>query len=392
MLLVDKKQVTREELAFRFGIDLKKIEKRPEFEATKSFIDRINGGRKKSPAGHNTLCKFMVQDPKTKMTVEIRYAETNNQRVVGDRVIDKFEPRQIVFSGSAMAFDKTNPTDLDKALYLALYPSNAFSPFRTERSGKAKHEFIDTSARAEKRIGEINNMGEAILHATQVNGEDMRIFAKGLNIAGIEYKEDREVRADLMEYAQKNPTIYIKAKDSQLTIIEGRIENFVDKGIFKLEQIGNVRRWTWTSGPKEGEIITDIINTTQEAKQALKNHIFNNINEFMPLLNTLTQTLSSRITAEKALKDLAEQSATQQLASSQPYQQTIGDELPEHLKSINSTEQINLGELPTSFAEATDYLEKAVGKRTPALASKLMKGINAGEITEDNIVEAIRSL
>jgi len=391
MLFVDKKQVTREELAFRFGIDLKKIEKRPEFEATKSFIDRINGGRKKSPAGHNTLCKFMVQDPKTKMTVEIRYAETNNQRVVGDRVIDKFEPRQIVFSGSAMAFDKTNPTDLDKALYLALYPSNAFSPFRTERSGKAKHEFIDTSARAEKRIGEINNMGEAILHATQVDGEDMRIFAKGLNIAGIEYKEDREVRADLMEYAQKNPTVYIKAKDSQLTIIEGRIENFIDKGIFKLEQIGNVRRWTWTSGPKEGEIITDIINTTQEAKQALKNHIFNNINEFMPLLNTLTQTLSSRITAEKALKDLAEQSAGQQIASQQ-FKQTIGDELPEHLKNINSTEQIDLGGLPTSFAEATDYLEKAVGKRTPALASKLMKGINAGEITEDNIVEAIRSL
>jgi hypothetical protein len=388
MLFIDKKQVTREELAFRFGIDLKKIEKRPEFEATKTFIDRINGGRKKSPAGHNILSKVMIQDPKTKMTVEIRYAETNNQRVVGDRVIDKFEPRQIVFTGSAMAFDKTNPVDLDKALYIALYPSNAFSPVRTERSGKAKHEFVDTSARAEKRIGEINSMGEAILHATQVNGEDMRIFAKGLNIAGVEYKEDREVRADLMEYAQKNPTVYIKAKDSQLTIIEGRIENFVDKGIFKLETIGSVRRWSWTSGPKEGEIITDIINTTQDAKQSLKNHIYNNINEFMPVLSNLTETLSSRIVAEKAL-----QAASQTLETlNAPFQQTIGDELPEHLKNINVIEPINLGGLPTSFAEATDYLEKAVGKRTPALASKLMKGINTGEITEDNIVQAIREL
>lgn len=382
MLFINKKLVTREQLAKKFGVNLNKIEKRPEFESTKKIVDRINGGRIKSPAGHNLLCYFVVEDPETRLPMEIRFAESNNQKIVGDRVIDQFKPKQIVFTGSAIALDRTNPADLDRALYLHLYPTNSLSPLRTSRSPRAKHEFIDTTARAEKRINGINEMGEAILHATQVKGQDMLIFAKGLGIPSVENKDEREVRADLMDFAQKQPKLYLEKKNSQLTIIEGRIENFIDKGIFKLEQIGTVRRWSWTAGNKEGEIILDIVNTTQDAKTALKNHIFNDINEYNAILANLTETLSSRAVAEAALKALE---------APQGDAETIGEDLPDYLKNPQELPRISVM-LPQSFAEATDYVERLTGKRTPAWASKLHNGIKSGEVNEDNIVEFVNNL
>lgn len=364
MLVINDKIISRTDLCAKFGVDIERIKKRPEFEGLKSWIDHSNGGKKKFNAGSSVLARILVEDKNNELPLEIRYAISRRKNKDNDDY--DYSPARVTFEGEGMQLSE----DLDLAVFAYLHPTNALSPFH-KAGDKSSFEFVDTTARASKRINDLDALGEAIVHAKTIAGQDARILAKGLGIPGIEGKEDREVSADLMDYASKNPSIYLQKKSQRITMVEGQIEHFIDKGIFKQETIGETRRWLWTAGQRTGEVILDIYNVTQNAREALKNHILNDLNNYIFLLNNMNDSISSR---EKAIRDLDQipDPATGNV---------IGNQLPDHLKKIGSG-----GVLPTNFNEAKEYLLGKTGKSfAPKTLAALYKGVNEKTITDINI-------
>lgn len=336
MLFENRKQISAEELMSKYSTldEYKKILKKPSFEvhSSRKKIDKVNGGRIKVPAGSAVRSHFMVTDPKTKLKAEIRYAQSNNSRVVGDRIIDEFEPRYVNFTGEVKEFRN----DIDLAIFYFLHTNNSISPLRDiTNKAKPKLEYIDTKKRAKAKIDVITELGRAMEHSKNLPYDQLILLAKGLGMGDVTRKDEEEIRADVMTYASKNPTKYNEQTNTQITYIEGRIRYLIEKRVFKLDRVGNVRRWSWASGEREGEFILDIVNVTQDANKQLINFFFSDISRYMNVLNDVTVEMGSR---EKALRDLeAMEKAQEAQTVSVDTNPIIGDALPDHLKEINST-------------------------------------------------------
>lgn len=367
MLLIDNEIVPRSKVCERFKIDINKITKRPEFEGTNGWLDMANHNKKRYPAGSNQLSRFFVEDGET--VIEVRYCETR-RKDPKDSDLWIYHPARVSMPGAGQQFSE----DLDLAIWWFMHPINALSPFH-KKGEKSKFEFIDTMARAGKRIDDLDALGEAILHAKTITGENARILAKGLGISGIHHKDDREVTAELMNFAASNPSVYLEKKDQRITMIEGQIEHFADKEIFRLETIGETRRWKWTAGSRSGETIVDIYNVTINVREALRNHILNDLNNYLFLLNNMNDSISARDKAIQDLNTIPDVSTGEQ----------IGNALPEHLKKIGKA-----GVLPRDFNASVDYLQHKTGKRQANTKNgALWKLVVSGEVTDDNIEQWI---
>lgn len=363
MLLLNGEIISRTDLCKRFDVNIATIVKRPEFEGTNSWPDLANHGKKRYPAGSNQLARFFVEDGELPM--EVRYCETR-RKDPKDSDLWIYHPVRVSMPGAGQQFSE----DLDLAIFWYFHPINALSPFH-KKGEKSKFEFIDTMARAGKRIDDLDALGEAILHAKTITGEDARILAKGLGIQGLHGKEDREVTAALMDFAHKEPSVYLSKKGERITMIEGQIEHFIDKGIFIQDTIGETRRWKWSAGQRSGETILDIYNVTINAREALRNHILNDLNNYLFLLNNMNDSISARDKAIKSLDTIPDVKTGQ----------VIGNELPEYLKSIGKA-----GVLPRNFNDAVDYLQLRTGRRQSNVKNAaLHKAVVSGEIHDGNI-------
>lgn len=364
-LAINDKILSREEVCKKYSIDIAKIVKRPEFESKRSFIDAVNGGKRQYASGSSVLARILSEDKDSHLPVEIRYYVSRKKDKEGDW---QYEPYRIEMAGNGMVLGE----DLDLAVFTYLHPTNELSPFHKDGS-KAQYEFIDTTARAQKKVNSVSALAEAIVHAQTIKGDNARILAKGLGIPGVEPMEELEVTAALLNYAQANPVVYLQKKSQRITMIEGQITHFIDKGIFQENRVGNVRRWVWTAGPKTGETIVDLFNTTINSREALKNHIFGDIDNYLFLLNNMNDSISAREHAIRALEEMKDEETGE----------TIGNDLPEHLKRIGQG-----GKLPTTFKEGLEYLTGKMGKRpSNTQASAIFKGVTEGSITDDNVEE-----
>lgn len=361
-LYLNDEPISREKLCEKFTTAdydcmalYKKVIKRPEFEGKRSWVDNSNGGKKRFNSGYNKLARFWIEDKTTQMPMEVRYAAS--RRFSKEKDGWDYSPPRVTFEGEGMQLSE----DLDLAVFAALYPTSQFSPFH--KGTKSDFEFVDVQARADKRVSDLDALGEAIVHAKTINGLNAIILAKGLGIGGIELKSEREVTADLMDYASKNPALYLEKKNQQLTMIDGKIEHFIDKDVFHQDQIGNVRRWSWTKGDKQGQTILDVMQPTANAREALKIHIKNHLEDFLFELNNLTSEITANENAQKTLEKLG------------------ATEVPEHLKNIGKS-----GEMPTNFNEATLYLTRAnAGKRPSNVhTSKFLQAVKDG-LTEEGV-------
>lgn len=333
MLFENRKQVDAKYLMEKYATieDYNKILKKPSFEAAKhrKRIDRVNGGRVKVNKGAMMRSSFMATDKTTRLKVEIRYADSNNEKIVGDRVVDQFEPRYVKAEGANFSFQN----NIDLAVYMFLNANNELSPLRNPNNkAKPKFEYVDTKKRAAAKTERIDAVGRAMEHSRNLKSEDLIILAKGLGIKGIDKKEPEEVRADIMEFALNHSKIYNEKVDTQLTFIEGRIWNLIDKGIVKLTNVGSIRRWTWVTGERSGEHILDIANVTQDARQMLKNHFFNDIRTYAPLLNSITSEISATDKAKRDLELMEEENSAPVITAAYQQERVIGDALPAYLK------------------------------------------------------------
>lgn len=375
MLFVARQQVSKEQICQMYGVDFKKIMKNPSFEVAKEkkWKDRANGNVIRSGKGMGSRSHFMATDPETKMKVEIRYAQSHVPKQVGNVLQDVFEPRYVQFMGMKKAFQN----DPELAIYWYLHPNNSESPLRDPKNkAKAKIEYIDNKKRADAKNANIDILTDALSHAKNLDESEVIILAKGLGIKGVSGKEIDAVRADLREYAYKFPKLYQEKADSSLTYYEGKLIHLVDTGIIKLTTMGSVRRWSWAKGQKEGEVITDVTNSSQDAKLALKNYVFSNLNDYMYLLNNITDELNAKQKAEQFLASL-EQQPKEAIKV-----EVVGDGLPDYLKNVNQEPVLATGSKLNinSFAEAVAYLTERDGKRpSNADASKWFKQLK-GEV------------
>lgn len=332
LLFENRKQVTAEYLMNKYSSKeaYNSLVKKPSFEITKDRrkIDHVNGGIIKTPKSSMMRASFMATDKTTGLKVEIRYAKSNNSRVVGDRVVDVFEPRYVESNGATFAFQN----DIELAAFNFLHPNNSLSPIRSSK-GKPKYEYIDTKKRSKDKMDSIDALTDALSHAKNMDEGELVLLAKGLGLKGIDKKEPNEVRADVMEFAKNNPKVYNEKIGTQMTYIKGRIINLIDKGIVRLSTVGSVRRWTWASGEFEGEHILDIQNVTQDAKKALENFFFGDIVKWMSVLANINNDITA---TEKALRDLERHEQGMKNVIVEPAyveEKVIGDALPSYLKS-----------------------------------------------------------
>lgn len=366
MLILGDKQITRQQAAEKFGFDLKKLEKYPAFEIYKDrkWRDKANGNVIKSGAGMSFRSHFVIEDPQTGLKEIFRYAKSRGTKTVGNQLKEVFEPREVRFMGMKNEFRN----DLDLAVFYMLRPETEDSPVRKMMNviDKPKISYIDKQKRASDRISGVNMVAQAMTHVNSLSDEEITILAKGLGFKNVDRTEPESVKADVLEFALKSPKVYLEQSASQLTLIKGKIHHMVDSQIFKMEKIGNVRKWKWAAGVNEGGTIVDIINQTVDAREALINHIFSHINDYLPAIQNMTDSLNARQVAERALK------SKEEIIEAAPNQQVIGEALPDHLKSVNQDQD----SLPTNFKEAIEYLTKKNGVRpSNVVASNFLKSL-----------------
>lgn len=395
MLFENKKQVTAEQLMLKYATaeDYRKLLKAPSFEVTKDRkkVDRINGNRIKSPKALMMRSHFLATDKATKLKVEIRYAESHVPKAIGERVVDQFEPRYIQTTGQAFAFQH----NIDLAVYLFLHPNNTLSTLKNQNvKAKSKFEFIDTKKRAQAKNSAIDELSDALIHAKTLSEDELLVFAKGLGIKGLDKKDLEDVRADVREFAVKYPKIYNEKAKSQVTMIEGRIVNLIDKGAVKLQTVGNVRRWSWTVGEREGEHIMDILNPTQDARQALKNFFFNDITTYMGILENINTDLSVKQKLEMTLAAM-NNSAQNSTSTQEVPDRVIGDALPPHLADVpqaitGASQVFNLPIDNPSAMELLSSLREGDTKASWGHVKQLMEAIASGVVKETNFREWVR--
>lgn len=335
MLFENRKQVTAEYLMMKYASreDYEKILKRPSFEVDKSKkrIDRVNRSKVKTNKVNMTRSSFMATDTQTRLKTEIRYATSNNTRIVGDKVIDQFEPRYVNWEGASFAYQD----DIDKAVYLHLHPDNGISPLRPKSTKiKPRFEYIDVKKRSQERTSKMDLIATAMDHASSVPETELVILAKGLGIKGVDKKEMVEIRADIREFALNHPKEYNEKINTKLTMVEGKIWNLIDKGAIKLSNIGNTRQWSWAKGEREGEVIMSVQNVTQDARQALKNYFFSDMTTWINILNNISTDLTAREKAERDLRALEEDVQVVEVEVGRQFEPTIGDDLPDYLKNV----------------------------------------------------------
>ena len=381
MLLIDNEKVSRDELAKRFKFDLSKIEKQPSFEVDKSKIskDKANGNVIKVNAGTSIRSHFYVNDPITKVNVQVKYAKGQQTKQVGKEMVTEYSPRYVKFfketgdGGHNSSTKFSFQDDLDLAVYFYLNPQNRFSPLRAKNNKKEiGYEFIDTKARALDKMSGLNKTADAMAHAKAMADDAVVIISKGLGFQKVDSKDTDTLRADLLEFALKKPTEYMDAVNTGIVRTEGLIVNLIDRGVLVLDKINGVRQWKWASGEREGESIgSQITNPTQDAKSVIKNYILNNLHIYKTVLETTTDNLKSKEKAKEFFK-------AQEVESN-----VIGEDLPEHLREVNQTKPTIL--LPQDFQACKDFVEARGYKKLTNKIKILNDGIQDGSVTSDNI-------
>lgn len=388
MLLIDNQLVSRRELADKFSIDLAKIEKQPSFEVDKSkiSIDRANGNITKVNAGTSIRSHFYSTDPKTGLTIEVKYAKGKSEKTVGEKRYTEYSPRYVKYfkdlqdggqhSGTKFSFQD----DLDLAMYFYLNPQNKFSPLRNKsKKGAIGYEFIDTKARAVDKMSNLNKTATAMAHAKDIDDFKLIIMAKGLGFQKVDSKDVDTLRADLLEFALKKPEAYMNAVETGIVHSEGLIINLIDRGVLSLNKQHGIRQWEWTSGEREGEPVgPQITNPTQDAKSVIKTYILNNIHTYNSVLNSITDTMNAREKAAAFFKVDSEE------------KDVVGDGLPEHLRVIN--QNVDTSPLPTDFQSAKAYVEAKGYAKTPTNVKAFIEAVNSGEVTQDNASSFLREL
>lgn len=397
MILINKKQVIISELAKVLGvtIPIDKILKKPLFEINPELIykDPANGPMaRKNRQGMEFPAEFRVRKANGEV-VEIRYATNAMPDKTTEGRTEKYVPKKVQFDGKAVFL----AGDADKAVYYYLHFFNKQSPFRLEWqqyfNKPFEYEFQNDEMKANLQIEAITARNKATDHASKVSVDEMIILAKGLRIGGVHAMEPIQVRAAMMQFANDNPKLYMEKIQSTVNQVEGLILDGIDKGIFVLDQGQNIKRWKWAMGPKTDQLIVELPTSVGNTHQALITHVQQMpgvLNEFLPALMETRKTMAAKVNITKELEGV---DVLAMMREGQELDENNLDQGKENQFDNNQIQdridELTITELPTDFKSAQEFLGLHIGKKTPTLAKRLNDEIKSGDITLDNINEAL---
>lgn len=169
-----------------------------------------------------------------------------------------FTPDHVTFAGKTMAFQAK---DYDKFLYMFLHPFNNSSPF----VGKNPQiEYYDPKAAAIAAQMAANRQAEmnmAIWNADKTSDEKIRMKAAGIIVRGQGITVSKNIptatlRQSLATLFQKFPEDFIQAWNSDITVLNGLLNDAIDKGI--IEHVPNTgagrQGWIWRKGNSAGNV------------------------------------------------------------------------------------------------------------------------------------------
>lgn len=378
MLYIDDVKVDRLKMADTFGADLMGIEKQPSFELDKKFVftDKANGNISKVNKGVSIRTKFRTILPGTRQEVEVRYATSRVPQKNSNGTAFDYLPRYTLLEGQKFAFQG----DLDLALFIFLYPENTVSPCRVPgRRYTDRYEFIDSKARAIKRMNTISQKRKALDHAETTDFYNLMLLAKGLNVPGAAQMDEDTLRVAMLEYADDPKTAdkYARAIDDAVVKIEGRITHMIDQGLFKIHKSGNARQWRWAAGNRDGETVGPFMtNPQQDAKKTLLNFLLSNLHEYQADIYETTNAIKAR---EKAAQFLKENEVKETTATVQsPVNDNQEDDILSGYKGIELPDW-NVWNDVRSFVEGQGY------KKIPADCKLLAEAGKEGHITSENV-------
>lgn len=333
MILVNNKQVTINDLVKVFNIPIEKLEKKPVFEINPEMKKRdfLNKGWK-IPLGKQFPTVFFVKDPKTRESIEIRYAATINQERVGDKLIDKYSPRKVTFRGSA-----SFKPDLDEAVFFYLSIHNRTSPFRTKDMTKPwTYEFVDDEKRAEGVIESMSLLGNALAHAAKLKGQRLKVTAKGLRISGAEHMDEVGLKAAILQKAQQDPGFYMSRVEDSSILFDGLIQDAIDNNVFVLVEKYGVKTWKWGSGPHTGDSIVNVTAGATDPVQAIFNHIKADVESYYHTLTNISETVNAESKAKSFLANKSFDFLDNDNDDSAPVVDTREHEVPQNAEPVQT--------------------------------------------------------
>lgn len=353
--------------------------KKPIFKLHESQVKKkstiISNKNLSEPPMQGIKCQFWFKAPDG-MTRKLVYAESRSPKIEGGVRTWVYKPTYLFLKGTVANVLKREE---DKAVYMYFQPGNPLSPF----AGQFKmFSFVDPVAETLKAAENMSAIQKALTHATQSDEEELVLLAKGLKLLTSDDYELDELRVKMQAFAigpLTNP-VYVKAMNDEMTRIEGRIRNCVDKGIMKLVHNvggGTARQWVWGSGAKEGAPIGEaIMNANDDALYRLITEIKTNLHLYLYDLRNTTVLIQ----ADRRAKEVLAKEKVQ---------------VPAHLAEINgdnSSAEPSLRDEIYDVKSAQEFVAARGYKKTSPEIKILREAVDEGRITYDNVDAFLASL
>lgn len=372
-----REQVTAETLwkLFVKNESFDKIQKNQLFKNDKKRNKNFLGSRNAT----NILPYFRIKHPETGLEVIVRYAETSVP-VPGEKNRFKYTPFRIpIYGNEFSAFG-----EIEKAVWLYI---NRIAKKDSEYS------YIDKDKLAENELSKVDDIEKALLLSRTTSDEDVYVLLKGFSrywpqeISDVESMSTQERRASFRSIALNHPKSFLgKVENSKLTKIEGTVLMLADKGAISIIQEGPWKIWKWTSGPRIGESIGDVIKeATADTREILVREILSNPEAYKETLSkTLSSLKSAQSISEKAKEwdDFDDESAHDAISSI-----VTKDDLPNNEDSLKNTSfDSSKMKLPVAdLKEIRDFCDTHGFKKGAVEVSIMKKAIDSNECNQENL-------
>lgn len=305
----DHRQISADDLAKIMGISkevLQKIRKNPVFEVNPKLTkpDKINGGIT-APAGKGNKPIIYVKVKKapdspygvivkndneamTATTLKLRYCIS----IIPDREnhnIFTYEPKRLNFYDRLEVINN----NIEQSLFFFCLPSCVNSPVADKRNWY--YQFQDKENKADLDIDKATKISRAFALINNKESEgglseaSLLLVAKGLYTLNegtklipnpsARNKTIKEVKADLINLAYKDPDLFLNSTDDDVNKFYGMVMDAVDRQIFEIRTSGKQKAWYWADGPDKGQKICEITGMESDFNH-LKGAIEANPNAF----------------------------------------------------------------------------------------------------------------
>lgn len=188
-------------------------------------------------------------------TLTIRYSTGPGTKIKDGY---RWTPDHVIFAGKTMAFQAK---DYDKFLYMYLHPFNASSPFVGKNPQIEYYDPKAVAIAAQMAANRQAEMNMAIWNSEKTSDEKIRMKAAGIIVRGQGITVSKNIptatlRQSLATLFQKYPEDFIQAWNSDITVLNGLLNDAIDKGI--IEHVPNTgagrQGWVWRQGNSAGNV------------------------------------------------------------------------------------------------------------------------------------------